>query len=87
MPGDDFRYVSRSECRFRNFTTLGSVTRVAEGQFERSYVNPYGQRSRVVYRGDFEGGEVVRGEFHWISAEGDRSPDLPFEGRCLDGEE
>ncbi len=86
-PNDAFRYVYRSECQFRSFTTIGSVKRVADGQFERSYLNPYGRRTRVVYRGDFEGRGVVRGEFSWISAEGDRSPNLPFEGRCLDGEE
>ena len=87
QPGDEFRYVYRAECRFRSFVTKGAVARVAEGQFERSYVNPYGQKSRVIYRGDFEQGTTVRGEFHWISAEGDRSPDLPFEGRCLDDED
>ncbi len=84
---DAFRYLYRSECRFRGYVTTGSVSRVAKGQFERTYLNAYGRNSRVVYHGDFEAAGPVRGMFNWISADGDRAPDLPFEGRCLDGEE
>lgn len=78
------RYIYRAECFYGSFRVTGTFRRVAPGQFERTYENPFGQTVRVVYSGELETGGVIEGTFYRESESGERGTEHPFEARCLD---